>query len=305
MFEKGAMLGLFTETPLHPGTGSTTGVVDLPVQRERHTGFPIIQASGLKGAMREVAEKKKIDDGTRILTEHEVNIIFGSEDSDHAGSLAITDARILAFPVRSLSEVYVWMTCPSVISRLKRDGDLIDMNSLKTLPEPKPEKGQALGISNHGLGNPLILEEISFNLDTSQSADVTKCIEAVVKFLPSKDTNDVHTTVREKMKKHLVVIRDEDFSHLVKTATQVSARIVLSEKKTSENLWYEETLPPDCLFYTFLFASKPRGEDGSIAEAGDVLKKLKEAIKDYIQIGGNETVGMGWCALQYQDGGVK
>jgi CRISPR-associated protein Cmr4 len=299
MFEKGAMLGLFTETPLHPGTGSTTGVVDLPVQRERHTGFPIIQASGLKGAMREVAERHW-NKGS-----NEVKVIFGTEDSDHAGSLAITDARILAFPVRSLSEVYIWVTCPSAISRLKRDGALIDMNSLKTLPELKPEKGQALGISNHGLGNPLILEEISFNLDTSQTADVTKCIEAVVKFLPSKDTNDVHTTVREKMKKHLVVIHHEDFSHLVKTATQISARIVLSEKKTSENLWYEETLPPDCLFYTLLFASKPRGEDGSIAKAEDVLKKLKEAIKDYIQIGGNETIGMGWCALQYQDGGVK
>ena len=28
------------ETPLHMGTGTELGVVDLPIQREKHTGFP-------------------------------------------------------------------------------------------------------------------------------------------------------------------------------------------------------------------------------------------------------------------------
>lgn len=302
MIEKGALLGLFAETPLHPGTGSTTGVIDLPVQRERHTGFPIIQASGLKGAMREVAERYWRKNGDKGSNEIKINVIFGPENSDHAGSLAITDARLLAFPVRSLSEVYVWVTCPSVINRLKRDGALISIDCLKSLPVLDPAKGQALGISNNGLNNPLILEEISFNLDTSQADNVTKCVKEIVKLLPSNNTSDVHKAVRDKMQKHLVIIHDKDFSYLVKTATNVSARIILSDKKTSENLWYEETLPPDCLFYTLLLASKPRGGDGSVK---DVLDELKGVIKDYIQIGGNETIGMGWCALQYQNGGAR
>ena len=43
-------------TPLHAGSGQDLGIVDLPIQRERHTGFPKIEASGLKGSIREIFE---------------------------------------------------------------------------------------------------------------------------------------------------------------------------------------------------------------------------------------------------------
>ncbi|MCX6916527.1 MAG: RAMP superfamily CRISPR-associated protein, partial [Verrucomicrobia bacterium] len=43
------ILYLFTRTPLHVGAGASVGAIDQPVQRERHTGFPIIPASSLKG----------------------------------------------------------------------------------------------------------------------------------------------------------------------------------------------------------------------------------------------------------------
>jgi len=311
MRKNGIMLGMFAETPLHPGTGSTTGVVDLPVQRERHTDFPIIQASGIKGAMREVAEKKwpaiKINGKTE--PNPIVSVIFGPENSDHAGALAITDARILAFPVRSLTNVYVWVTCPAVLSRLKRDTAMLDKSTLTELPNLKPADGEALAVQGNGQ---LILEELVFNLNSKQSEEVKKCVTEISKFLPSKkdkdkDGKDIYEAVKAKMGTDLVVISDTDFTHLVKNATQVSARIVLKENKTSENLWYEESIPPDTLFYTLLMASKPRikSEDNKtdIKEALGVLKKVSENIKDYLQVGGNETVGMGWCALQYYGGG--
>ena len=58
------------------------------------------------------------------------------------------------------------------------------------------------------------------------------------------------------------------------------------EKKTSKNLWYEETIPPDSLFYCLL------AERGSNA-----LESMKPLFKDrpYLQAGGNETVGYGFC----------
>ena len=40
---------IFTRTPLHVGAGSSVGAIDQPIQRERHTGFPIIPGSSLKG----------------------------------------------------------------------------------------------------------------------------------------------------------------------------------------------------------------------------------------------------------------
>ncbi|HNW40428.1 MAG TPA: RAMP superfamily CRISPR-associated protein, partial [Opitutaceae bacterium] len=44
------LLYLFTRTPLHVGAGSSVGAIDQPIIRERHTGFPIIPGSSLKGS---------------------------------------------------------------------------------------------------------------------------------------------------------------------------------------------------------------------------------------------------------------
>ena len=44
------------ETPLHAGSGNDLGVIDLPIQRERHTSFPKIEGSSLKGAIRQAFE---------------------------------------------------------------------------------------------------------------------------------------------------------------------------------------------------------------------------------------------------------
>ena len=56
MFKCKHPLFLQCQTPLHAGSGSEIGLVDLPIQRERHTTFPKIEASSLKGALREAFE---------------------------------------------------------------------------------------------------------------------------------------------------------------------------------------------------------------------------------------------------------
>ena len=43
----------YAVSPIHAGSGASTAAVDLPIQRERHTNWPHIQASGVKGAMRD------------------------------------------------------------------------------------------------------------------------------------------------------------------------------------------------------------------------------------------------------------
>ncbi|RCV66125.1 CRISPR-associated protein Cmr4 [Methanophagales archaeon] len=65
---------MVVETPLHAGSGADLGIVDMPIQRERHTGFPKIEASGLKGCMREAfegyIEKGKRKEGDKQIIEH-------------------------------------------------------------------------------------------------------------------------------------------------------------------------------------------------------------------------------------------
>ena len=299
------LITLQAVTFLHPGTGQTTGVVDLPIQREVHTGFPMIAASGLKGSLRDKAEQRWENDQTAI------NILFGSSVSAEdkgtsAGALSVTDARILAFPVRSLQQVFVWVTCPQVIQRLLRDSELIGFKEqtlvhLKDLPTLNEDKGFVITFSP--IKDKLVLEELLFEVTPNEYANAY--VGKVAKLFESLLADD--TTFDSK---RLVMISDVDFQHLVRYATQVSARIKLNDRKTTDgdggNLWYEETLPPETLFYALALCHNPRQdnktkpqENTTLTDAQSVAEKFGELLSDgFLQIGGNETVGQGWCCVK-------
>jgi len=88
-------------------------------------------------------------------------------------------------------------------------------------------------------------------------------------------------------------LHDDDFAWFARNGLGVQARNVLdSETKQSQNLWYEEIIPADTLFYAVLTER--------VAGATKYIKQLLEKTP-YIQLGGNETVGMGWFALAIQN----
>ena len=127
MFENSSIAVMYAVTPCHAGSGSALGVVDLPIQRERHTNWPMIQASGVKGAFR--ANFDRFKNNLSQESKGKINQIktlsdsvFGtSEGNGYAGSLSVGDARILAYPMRSNVSPFVWITCPAVLKRLERD----------------------------------------------------------------------------------------------------------------------------------------------------------------------------------------
>src|SRR5947209_1340089 len=55
---QGALLGIHALTSLHAGTGTALGVIDLAIQRERHTGWPMVAGSALKGILRDACREK-------------------------------------------------------------------------------------------------------------------------------------------------------------------------------------------------------------------------------------------------------
>jgi CRISPR-associated protein Cmr4 len=294
------LVSLLAETQIHVGTGQSTGVIDLPVQREAHTGFPTLPVSGTKGSLRELATRRWKDDRM-------VKAIFGPEAQDgdlHAGAFAPTDARLLAFPVRSLTDVFAWVTCPLVLSRLARDLHLAGMDGF-ALPDAPLSGAATLAYDDHPADLPLVLEDLSFDAGhDSRWAELTgKIAES---FLPK---GDPHKFVREHVKKKLVLVSDEDFGYLVEHATQVSARVSLNERKTTTgdggNLWYEETVPADALFYLLVLADEPRtpanGGVPDLERAEDVRKQLEELLDGHVRLGGNETVGQGWCSVRCVD----
>lgn len=276
---KTCILGLLAETSIHPGGSEAAGVVDLPVAREAATDYPVIPGSSLKGALLGLAREKV--NGAEPLPESARNRIFGQQDN--AGALLVSDARLLLLPVRSLQSAYKWVTCPHLLERFQRDrqraGHITHPFTL-----PKVESGKYLGADP----GPLFLEERQFERQGELPGDLTPALSSLIH----------HEATRNRLAGQLVILHDDDFAWFARHGLPVQARNVLNpEKKTSENLWYEESIPPDALFYALLAERH--------ADAIEPVTKLFNG-HPYLQVGGNETVGMGWFAVTILDqkGGV-
>ncbi|MDQ5770591.1 type III-B CRISPR module RAMP protein Cmr4 [Thiothrix subterranea] len=295
MTQANAILGLLAQTSIHAGTGSNTGVIDLPIQREGHNGYPCIFGSSMKGALRTRAEAQYGKDN------NSVKFVFGPDTnnaSDHAGAIMVSDARLLLLPIRSLTSQFKWVTCPAVLQRYQNDAERFGQKTEFGDITEKLTESKAL-ISMQAKAGNLFLEEYRF---TATQYDLGKIIIALAKLM---GTADAETALQEQ----LVIVSNDMFAHLCQHATPVNAHIAIdSETKTvrSGALWYEETLPPETLLYVGLSAAsvrKPKTEKGDLPKdesAQWVLNAVTGLFtnKPWLQVGGNETVGMGWCAVK-------
>lgn len=317
MFEASCLLYLYVETPLHAGSGQGLGAVDLPVQRERITGYPLVQASGVKGKLR--AEARSLINDDRQWT-----TIFGPETgqaSDHAGALSPGDARLLLFPVRSLAGVFAWTTSRDTLARFFRDAAAacqpleIGRNGQTvalTLPnEPQADTALVPPGNTVTAGSKVVLEEFSFTpTESSAVKDIADWLAANA--LPDRPEYEYW---KAKLPTSLVVLPENAFRDFTLYATEVVTRVRLDdEKKTviSGALWTEESLPTDTLLYVPLHATRARSYDrqgnrtaGVPADwyenggAGRILRFVQGLELSRLQLGGDETVGRGMVCLRF------
>ena len=264
---RATILGMLAETPIHPGSGRGLGVVDLPVAREAATDYPVVVGSSLKGALKDKAER--VD----AIAADDVARCFGRQDS--AGELLVSDARLLLLPVRSLTSSYRWATCPHLIERFGRDLKRAGLRKAG-FPVPRVSRGEVHTTE----GNELFLEERQFRITGAPDKVLLDRIRPLL----------LHEDTRTRLAGQLAVLNDEDFAWFARYGLSIQARNQLDDKKkSSKNLWYEETLPPDTLMYTVVA--------GRTESALNVLDRLISADSPYLQVGGNETVGQGWFAV--------
>lgn len=112
-------------------------------------------------------------------------------------------------------------------------------------------------------------------------------------------------SVRNRIKKNLVILPDMEFSRLLDRGLPVQARIKLTSAKTTSkyedekgNLWYEESVPADSLFIFFLMNRPGRVAKEDMVDEFLRVSRKEEDSSATIQLGGNETVGYGWCLQQ-------
>lgn len=283
------IMNMVAQTSIHAGAGQALSVIDLPIQRESHTQFPVIFGSSLKGALRFRASQV-LDDKTKLVN------VFGadsqSEDS-FAGAVMISDAKLLLLPVRSLNGYFKWVTCPALLRRYANDCERAGLKAeaLLTL---------SLAIGQHDVividnkAEKLFLEEFALTPKTDDKlSDIAQLL--------AKNFNLDKNALTEQ----LAVVNDDMFTYLAQNSTPVNAHIALDENKTVKQgaLWYEETLPSDTVMYSLISCTSSRGKKENKLDPQQVADVLTKEIlpqdNRYLQVGGNETVGMGWFAIEF------
>jgi CRISPR-associated protein Cmr4 len=288
MYQAQTALFLYAVSPVHMGAGTAFGLIDSPIQRERHTGHPLFAGSGLKGAVRH-----RFGQLTDWKNDSLLERLFGPEGGDlYAGAVSFGDAQLVAFPVRSVRHGYVYATCPLALARAGRLLALLGKpalpDGLQTLAE-----GDAV-VVDEGLlsGGKLALEAFEY------AARKNDALEKVAQWLADNalPQGDAHAFFREKFKTDLVLLSDEDFAYFVKNATVVEPHVKIDDKTgTAKNggLFYVENLPPESLLIAPLMASQERSGKGEVAAEAVLAHVLGALDGQHIQVGGDATTGRG------------
>ena len=295
MFEQSTILYLYVETPLHAGTGSGLGAVDLPIQRERTTDYPIVQASSLKGVLRAEA-------GTEAKPE-KVALVFGPENAEHAGAVSPGDARLLLFPVRSLLGIFAWTTSAYALTRFRRDALAAGVVVPWEAMGPNGEDGALVPPgSDVTADSQLVLEEFAFTAEESDQA------KAIADWLADNalPAGQEYRYWRDKVRTSLTILPENAFRDFVLHATEVVTRVQLDQgtKTVAQGPWTEEHLPTDTLLYAPCYATKPRAQNVPPGwDASKVLDFVRDVVPGRVQMGGDETVGRGLVQLRWAETG--
>lgn len=283
------LLVVHARSPLHAGTGQATSAVDLPIARDRATGFPLLPGSSIKGALR---GRARVDGALSKEWLH----AFGPETenaSDFAGAVAISDARLLLLPVRSVAGTFAWVTSPYLLASFAREAKLAGVDKLPAAPKvPVPEAAlvtndSALGVDIGGQKK-VVLEE--FDLNRQPGADeLAKALAPLVFADPEWQA---------MLKQRLCVVHDDTMSFLSQHATDIVTRVSINpETGTAKKgqLWTEENLPAESVLVSLVEEQRMSKDD-----KGSHLDRIaKDLLSRPVQLGGKATVGRGRCALHF------
>jgi CRISPR-associated protein Cmr4 len=332
---KAKLLFLFTRTPLHVGAGVSNGAIDRPLQRERHTGLPIIPGTTLKGVF--AAEWTDPVEGTR---QPEGVWLFGSGDAPEgegsAGALQFSEAKLLAFPVRSARGSFAWITSPLILRRWARDGGISgyrgegDMDA-NFLPKLEPKDGQAL-FARSGLlavGDRIVLEEYTFmhagelpGASASVNRPATSTATAPASRTPPAGSPSQvpglaladhlgsilsRDPVWSEVSNRLVIVSDGMMSFFSQSACEIGSHAAIDDARGAtdpEAIFNQENVPGESMFYASVncFVDRNKNRPKEQAKSADQVFAEKIAAKKHVfQFGANASTGLGFCTVELKD----
>lgn len=256
-------------TNMHVGSGDVNyGVIDNLIQRDPITDLPNINASGLKGALREAYEVPEF-----------VNDIFGSapKDADNKkqGGARFFEASLLSLPVRTDKAPFLLATSVELIKAFTEKVNLFQGESCSDLITALRDFVDS--IEKTVLTNNAIVFKSQYDGAIIEIVDLKACNVSV----------DLPASVAQLFGENLVIVSHEYLKELCdNNHLPVIARNNL-ENGQSKNLWYEQILPKYSRLYFMVMNVNCQPTIWS-----DFTKHL---VTDIFQIGANATIGYGFC----------
>lgn len=294
------ILFLFTRTPLHVGAGSSVGAIDKTIVRERHTGFPVVPASSLKGTFSDYWNDRN-NEG-KLQRSPDGNWLFGigADKEAAAGSIQFSEARLLAFPIRSARGSFAWITSPTMLRRAARDG-AIDPKWLEQIRERSDrealfDNGQKSKLSIDGH---VVLEEYTFEHAGDIPGDLANEFDILL-----------DDAVWSEVPSRLVVLSDGMMSYFARNACEIAQRIRIDDETgtvAGGALFNQENVPSETLFYAVVHGFDERGNQVEPAKR----RRANEALATYeskldvsnrtFQFGGDASTGLGFCTVKLSE----
>jgi CRISPR-associated protein Cmr4 len=284
---KNQMFWIHALSSLHIGTGRGLGFIDNPVMREKTTNWPFAPGSAVKGVMRDFYEQKE------EFSKSYVNLAFGqggSSQTELAGSLVFSDARLVLLPVRSLAGTFAYATSAMALLRLSQD---LKQTGITGVPQVSnnqlaarvPDDSSALKAFD---GN-AYLEDLDFPIESS--SEVSAWANLLAKNIFQSEWRDVFV-------KRFVILPDDSFNFFSKTALEVVARIRIEPETkivASGALWYEENLPAETVLAGMvwcdrIFADKEKEAPNEV-QLLDAICPASGVLN--LQLGGKAATGKG------------
>ncbi len=274
-------------TNMHVGTGDySVSIIDNEVAKDVNDASPYINGSGVKGALREYFERladaefkgdkkgeliQNIFGGDRI----EIAEVDNSEENEETnnnnnnktqaseGKLKFLAAYLLARPMRTSKgeKPYYLITTKELVEKY-----------------------------NHLLEN-VVRKTDKITIEDKENSDIKVENKAIIGKL-NKMPNLVNLD-------EIYLLEQSDFDDV--ELPIIARNEVRKEKENGEmtrgNLWYEEIVPYNSVFYFYVLANDSDGK---------LLEKFAEKVESkVVQFGGNASVGYGYTMVKEIQGGHR